>query len=219
MSHFCLLVIGSDLDTQLDPFWELDLPDDELARDYRAEFSAHTAAERIPDMAAKVLADLEDKDRALASEYRLLLKAGRYEDILERWFGGCKNADGDWGYYANPDARWDWFVLGGRWHGSLLLKPGCKGSLGEGSWWGDNQRRHPKGVDQARFGDIDWPATRQVFDPFAVLKDGEWHEQGQMGWFGISLDNKAEAVWLAEVQRLLDETEDDELVSVVDCHI
>jgi gluconate kinase len=40
-----------------------------------------------------------------------------------------------------------------------------------------------------------------------------------MGWFGVSLNEKDEAGWLAEVQRLLDETANDQLVSVFDCHI
>lgn len=215
MSHFSVLVIGPDPEAQLDPYWELDLPAEELREDYRAVFSVHTQAGKIPAAAAKVLADLETKGHELAPQYRRLLAAGRHEEILQDWFGGDKNAEGDWGYYSNPDAKWDWFVLGGRWHGSLILKPGCDGVLGEGSWWNNQQPR----VDQARFGDIDWPATRQSFDPFAVLKHGEWHEQGEMGWFGVSLNEKDEAGWLAEVQRLLDETANDQLVSVFDCHI
>lgn len=146
MSHFSVLVIGPDPEAQLDPFWELDLPAEELREDYRAAFSVHTPAGKIPAAAAKVLADLETKGHELAPQYRRLLAAGRHEEILQDWFGGDKNAEGDWGYYSNPDAKWDWFVLGGRWHGSLILKPGCVGVLGEGSWWNDQQPHHPMGL-------------------------------------------------------------------------
>ena len=30
-----------------------------------------------------------------------------------------------WGWH-NPNARWDWWVIGGRWRGLLLLRPGKK---------------------------------------------------------------------------------------------
>ena len=32
MSHFVVLIIGPDPEGQLDPYWELDLPQDEIAR-------------------------------------------------------------------------------------------------------------------------------------------------------------------------------------------
>ena len=39
MSHFSVLVIGSgDLNTRLDPFWELDLPDEDARHDPRSAF-------------------------------------------------------------------------------------------------------------------------------------------------------------------------------------
>ena len=30
------------------------------------------------------------------------------------------------GYWRNPNARWDWWVIGGRWRGLLLTAPGQK---------------------------------------------------------------------------------------------
>lgn len=32
--------------------------------------------------------------------------------------------DGKAGYYCNPDSQWDWYEIGGRWNGYLLLKNG-----------------------------------------------------------------------------------------------
>ena len=31
---------------------------------------------------------------------------------------------GKYGYWENPNAKWDWYSIGGRWSGSLLLKSG-----------------------------------------------------------------------------------------------
>ena len=55
--------------------------------------------------------------------------------------------------------------------------------------------------------------------PFAVLKHGEWYEQGEMGWFGVAANMLDDAAWEEEVSRLLADVPADELVSVYDCHI
>ena len=61
---------------------------------------------------------------------------------------------------TNPDARWDWWVLGGRWKGMLKLKAGAQGTEGEPGVFGSESR--PGWVDQARKGDIDWDGMRQT---------------------------------------------------------
>ena len=33
-----------------------------------------------------------------------------------------KNIDGKYGYFSNPNSKWDWWVVGGRWSGSLIAK-------------------------------------------------------------------------------------------------
>ena len=59
-----------------------------------------------------------------------------------------------YGYYRNPNAMWDWWVVGGRWSGLLLMKEGCEGSLGAPSWC--NEDETPEGVDSAYVECIDW---------------------------------------------------------------
>jgi len=55
--------------------------------------------------------------------------------------------------------------------------------------------------------------------PFAIVKDGKWHEKGSMGWFGCVSDERPEADWGAEARRLYDDLPDDTLLTLVDCHI
>lgn len=45
-----------------------------------------------------------------------------------------RNEEYDWdktvgakGYWRNPNARWDWWEIGGRWRGLLRLRPGKSG--------------------------------------------------------------------------------------------
>jgi hypothetical protein len=55
--------------------------------------------------------------------------------------------------------------------------------------------------------------------PFAVLKDGKWYERGEMGWWGISSNDKDPETWNAMVSKLYDELPGQALLVIVDCHI
>jgi hypothetical protein len=54
---------------------------------------------------------------------------------------------------------------------------------------------------------------------FAVLKDGEWYEKGEMGWWGCVSDEKDPEEWNNQFNKLLEELPEDTLLSVFDCHI
>lgn len=62
-------------------------------------------------------------------------------------------------------------------------------------------------------------AGDESFVPFAVVKDGEWHERGEMGWWAMVANEKEPTEWNEIVRKLLDETDDDEMITFVDCHI
>jgi hypothetical protein len=59
----------------------------------------------------------------------------------------------DWTTY-NPNSRWDWWVVGGRWTGYMPLKAGAQGITGSPSW-GNPEGAKPGWVDCIRKGDID----------------------------------------------------------------
>ncbi|MGZ8432806.1 MAG: hypothetical protein ACXWYM_00030 [Candidatus Binatia bacterium] len=52
---------------------------------------------------------------------------------------------------------------------------------------------------------------------FAVIKDGEWFERGNMGWWG-AVSNEDDD-WDQRFAELLDAIPDDKLITIVDCHI
>lgn len=55
---------------------------------------------------------------------------GKYESIeefAEKWFGYEKR-DGQFGRLTNPNKKWDWWVIGGRWQNRLLDKAGLRGN-------------------------------------------------------------------------------------------
>lgn len=54
-----------------------------------------------------------------------------------------------------------------------------------------------------------------------ITPDGEWHERGEMGWFGVSSENPEEARDWDEhfKERYIDTAEPDWILTLVDCHI
>jgi hypothetical protein len=62
-----------------------------------------------------------------------------------------------YGYWMNPNARWNWYVLGGRWRGNFKTMPGkeSEGIVGDPGMFGNNESR-PGYVDCVRKGNIDW---------------------------------------------------------------
>lgn len=229
------------------------------------------------------------------------------DQTIESWasaYGGW-TSDGAGNFYThtNPEARWDWWVVGGRWSGFFRLKPGVSRVVGQPGAFGP-MREGDLYADCARLVDIDietmqgdsvrevvkaWHKAREVtaglpqalawadlkssmgdagieavraaywqqpavkalqsafptlFEPdtliesvqqdretiiarakaatFAVhayLKDGYWHEQGEMGWFGISRDEQPVDQWNTEVAAMVASLDPSVWLTLVDCHI
>lgn len=64
---------------------------------------------------------------------------------------------------TNPNAKWDWYQVGGRWAGFFKLKEGATGTQGTQSWMQRMQNEaYPQGsADQAYKGDIDFDTIRE----------------------------------------------------------
>lgn len=81
---------------------------------------------------------------------------------------------GGFGYWYNPNARWDWWVIGGRWTGYFDLKEGKTGELGQPGAFGNAPREG--GVDIARKGDIDFLSKYEEFKEGYLLKANKLFE-------------------------------------------
>ncbi len=88
-----------------------------------------------------------------------------FEVFIKEWAGYEKNAEGSYGYFYNPDKKWDWYSIGGRWSGLLMLKDsatvltkdvgrGDAGTFGRMNYDWDR-------ADYALVGDVDWDGIRQ----------------------------------------------------------
>jgi hypothetical protein len=307
MSHFSVLVIGDNPEAQLAPYHEfectgtndqyvkdVDITDEirELMTkprgygDRKDEPYDLIGALDYHGLADKVVEDEGDVDRAETHKFGFaVVRKNELIKAINR---------------TNPNRKWDWYQLGGRYNGRLVIKSNRRGVTGKPGLMTDPA---PAGrVDQARKQDIDFgrmrseaaakarvthrrfhalidgiefpkpwaqvraehgedinaarkayaeqPAMERIreddefrwdddvaleygcsedeyaalaemraLSTFAVVKGGEWAEQGRMGWFAMVSDEEDEKTWRARVMQAIEEAPDDALISVYDCHI
>jgi hypothetical protein len=289
MSHFTVMVFGEDAEKQLAPFQENNMGD---CPEQHLKFNDETEY---------IQKEWDEEDQETKDEYNNDIDA-----YAEDYHGYKKDEEtGKYGYWENPNAKWDWYQLGGRWAGFFKLKPGASGTEGraglfsrgaepghadaviksnidfEGmrsaaekeagekydeitsivgesindmhSWDHVRDVMFPEDRDLARdfynsqtaptklkewnsaneyknsFTDLeDFKVTRDqycksrgdsTFSTYAVLKDGVWHQKGDMGWWGMSSNDKEQADWNNEISNLLLDLPEDTLISIYDCHI
>jgi hypothetical protein len=337
MSHFTVMVIGPNIDHQLAPFQENNMGDcpaefmefTDMEDEYREEYENEgremvvmpdgtfknpwDEAFRKPGEGSFGIGSGTHEVPAHLEQRKVMFKElhATFDDFV-RDYHGCESRDekeGRYGYWENPNRKWDWYQVGGRWSGFLKLKEGAKGAHGERSWMNrgaevdqnycdsatkgaidfegmrqDDAEKAAKRWDaahaiingrtfqtweqtKARFttdGKTDYEKAREIYgaqsvvedfrkatfgadslfgwsespsdfvmsreefiadarataiNTFAVLKDGEWYEKGEMGWWGMSNDNMTDKEWAIKIGELLDGLSDETPITIVDCHI
>lgn len=63
---------------------------------------------------------------------------------------------------------------------------------------------------------IEWIDAAPTISAWAVVQDNQWFERGEMGWFGMSHNEKED--WGQTFNNLFDLIKPDQWVSIVDCH-
>ena len=216
--------------------------------------------------------DPDQVDALLAPYIEQVDPDSPYAEFDENEEGELDEATGKRGYWHNPNARWDWYTIGGRWCGYLKLLEGKTGRYGNDYSTRERQGFANDRCDSALVKDCDFSpdedayrralrfwdvvvegrpsaedekdiftsifkpdyyrqqyGTRENyarhqsdFLPYAYLTpDGEWHETGRMGWWGM--DNataKSREVFRESFQTFLKEARAQNLtITMVDCHI
>ena len=147
-------------------------------------------------------------------------------------------------FEPNPDMKWDWYVIGGRWKGLLILKDnvqaGCDAALVSDIDFDAMQRRdlaklrpYKEAMNDPIMGekymrevfrnDEEYVSLMSPFSTYAVVTpDGEWHSYGTMCWFGYSASKpEDEREWkLGYYNRFIKPAlENHWHMVIVDCHI
>lgn len=166
MSHFTVLVIGNNPEKQLQPFHEYEctgIKDEYVIGVDRTE--------EVNDWLSEVLYvgkkegeyDYEYNEEAACKAFTAFEKMSRSDyfnlthcDIdkeAREWFGYNKN-DNKWTQFTNPNKKWDWYQLGGRWAGFFKVKNteaevvvGNHGFMGEPAQDGHGDQLLKKDID------------------------------------------------------------------------
>ena len=83
----------------------------------------------------------------------------------------------------NPDSKWDWYVIGGRWDGWI------NGKETSGERVEDNIAITEQAIERA------------IIPHAIVTPDGEWHERGKMGWFATLITENED--WETQAKVIL----------------
>lgn len=151
MSHFSVLVIGENVEQQLQPYHEFECTGENDQYVQNIDITNELQA-RINDGESldEALGYYGLEDRIIANEADAKIEG----DKAEHMWGYAVVQDGNLikaVNRTNPNRKWDWWVVGGRWSGFLTLKSGRK-------------------VDEARKGDIDFEAMRNAAGAEAAAK-------------------------------------------------
>lgn len=213
MSHFIGLCFGD--------YWENDLEQYYEGLEVEA-YIRYTKEEAIEKAKEYHTSDYEYAVKQIESDTITPENLERYTKVVA---AGCSLTDEEawkqaqnWGYQIddkenllttyNPDSKWDWYSIGGRWSGFLPLKE-------------KDEDGNPLKSNEAYFHEIDWEYLLEYkYPPFCfVTEDGEWIEKGEMGWWGVTFNEQPEDDWNTQFKKYLDTVDSDCLVTVIDFHI
>ena len=175
MSHFTVIVIGSDVDEQMAPYSEQDAEEQYLVFNDTEEENLNDYNNKEVDIVVFTDGSLHNKYEEQFRKYDpknfgsnyvypddAVVRTGKFaelyptfEDYMEGWCGSESRDEktGRYGYWHNPNSKWDWWVNGGRWSGFFKPKAGAVGYLGEPGAFGNKPTEG--WVDSIKLKDID----------------------------------------------------------------
>lgn len=156
------------------------------------------------------------------------------EDYLRDWCG-YEETDpetGKYGYWENPNHKWDWYEVGGRWEewatetiggtslrvGDIAFDPERERRKAE-EWWDSKPDSLSFSLAVRDRSKEEYLESQSHLSFRAcITPDGKWHEVGEMGWWGMSSESGDERQdWdIHFAERFL--TDPDLILTVVDCH-
>ena len=200
MSHFTVLVIGDDVDAQLAPYQENNMGDcpleymefvdeeDEFLKEYEngSENMVNVNGKYLypqdKKFTKKVKGELGVSVQEIPAKYKQ--EVIPFKQLYKTFEEFCAKhhykeerdeQENRYGFWTNPNSKWDWYAIGGRWKGMLRLKTGgdvdqaCKHGIDFAGMRDDAGNKAGKRYDEARklMGDsiasyVSWDEVRDV---------------------------------------------------------
>ena len=137
-----------------------------------------------------------EKCREHLDKLRVATPEEKYREYIE--YHKHFDDDGDPISTYNPESKWDWYVIGGRWDGWINARETSGEAISD-----------------------NLATTEEVLErgwiPHAIITpDGQWHEHGEMGWWGIMLTENED--YQSEARVLLSQYPGHHII-ILDAHI
>lgn len=183
----------------------------------------HTHTEHIKYISEEFPKKLEWTDEQVYEDY-----ISCYREDIENGADWCKiGLDGSLWKTTNENAKWDWYDEGGRWDGSIKTKDGefvnvC--ALKNIDWTEFTDDDYEKEEKENFWGEkyrplkesVKWHFTKSSV-PFCLVVDGEWFEKANMGWWGMTANEKDN--WNDMFHDIISKLPEDSMVTLIDFHI
>jgi hypothetical protein len=127
-----------------------------------------------------------------------------YDEELDLPDAECDDDD----YAINPNARWDWYRIGGRWDGWITDNPRSSDN-------GFNFDKEHESIEN-NIATTEITLAKNKIPHAIVTPDGEWHERGEMGWFAVMTNERPD--WGDRTRDLIRKYGGHRLV-ILDAHI
>lgn len=200
--HSAIIVIG-DVESNLAPYSD----SDENYFEFQDETEEHTSYYQTGTVKALVHEGINQLVYNLPAELQSQAKEmpvkefyPTFEDYLE--YCGKKEEDGRIGYHCNPDARYDWYSVGGRWERMIPLKEPYKKPDGEMVFY----------VNSAIVGEIDLLEFFSITGNLAQVASAIVTPSD--GW----IDAEKDVQWRKTLYDIFKELPATEIISIVDIH-
>lgn len=140
------------------PDGTLKLPWDDCFKDPKFFGSFGTGSHNVPE-------GLERRNVPFKETY------ATFEEYAADWCGDEERdpEKGVFGYWENPNRKWDWYEVGGRWTGFFLAKKGVREGVAVGRPGLMTPQAEKGWYDQIRKGDVDFDGMRDDAE-----KDARW---------------------------------------------
>lgn len=234
MSHFAVAVITKKRDVKsiekiLEPYWE------ELEVEAYIDETKEELIKQAKNIQERYLKQIEE-GKEFTEEYQLkYINAKNDEELYEAHKDKYDKYDEDGNHLTtyNPNSKWDWYDIGGRWRDIILTSEINNDTFEHNSFaelfgGNDSNRETPEGykwVNGARIKEIDFKKMEEIYNkPFtlwALVDEYNWYEQGKMGWWALNdaTEESEEAFKRFFKEYLENPDNQDKYLVVVDCHI
>ena len=236
MSHYAVAVIhkeNQDIDEMLDRYSE----------HLEVEPYIYRTKQEVIEEAQFLKERMVEQNRQHEEWFKPYLEAETDEEFYRAEVGSSVDEEGNELSTYNPDSKWDWYQVGGRWGG--LLKSRVDGEFYDELPMTEidfsrNEEEYKDALEEwddiiagktfyrpeyylETYGTKEEYARRvSEFSTYAILTpEDEWIEPGKMGWFGVSNASsedkkKYEEGYMDIINRYMS---DEYIMTIVDCHI